>query len=128
MVINVGRLKRKDLKVWLPIIEEFRILARYLSQTEYDRITKLATIVKPDPDDSTKTIQERDDIIFRRELGIAVIEAWDGVEEDGAEFPATPENIAYMMEECTELRLKVFNIPLSLELMLQEDRKANEKN
>lgn len=126
--LNVGRLKKKNLKVWLPVMDEFRILARHISQSHFEELSDKCTASKPDPKDPRKTISERDEKLFREELAVAVVEEWDGIEDDDAPFPATRENLGYLMEECTEFRMTVMDVPLSLERMLAAERAANEKN
>lgn len=117
--MNVGRLKRKDLKAWLPLDsdEEVRILCRHVSQAEFDVI-----------DESTRDKKGvRDAKEFRSALANAVVEEWEGIHDDGSDFPCTKENIDYLAEESTSFRLLITGAPLSMEKMLEAEKESIRK-
>lgn len=115
--MNVARLKRKDLTAWLPLMDEVTIKCRHISQSEFDAISEAA-------DRGGK----RDEKKFRSALARAVVQDWQGIDEDGQPFACTPENIDWLMEESTEFRLLVMDAPLSLKKMLTAEQEAERKN
>lgn len=125
--MDIARLKKKDLKVWLPLTEEVEVLARYISQSAFDAVSKEATETRFNPK-SHQRVEERDEAKFRQLLAKAVVEDWRGMQEDGKPYPCTPENITYLMEEWTEFRLLVMDAPLSMEKMLACEKDAAAKN
>lgn len=125
--MDIGKLKSNSLRVWLPLIEGADVLCRHLSQSVFDAITRDCKTVKFAPLTGAKT-EEMDEVKFRSLLARAVVIDWRGLEEDGQPWPCTPENIDYLMEECTEFRLLVRGAPLSLEKMLAIEREAAAKN
>lgn len=125
--MDISRLKKKDLRVWLQMMDGVEIQCRHLSQSEFDRIVADSTIVKFDPR-SHRRVEERDDAKFRADLANAVVVDWKGIEEDGQPFPFSKENVAFLMEECTEFRMLVMDAPLSLEKMLEAEQAELKKN
>ncbi len=125
--MDVRRLKNNDLKVWLPMMDGVEVLARHVSQREFDAISKQATEVKVDPVTRQRR-EERDEQMFRSLLARAVVLDWRGVTDGGEPFPCIPENIDYLVEECTEFRILVMDAPLSLERMLAAEKEAERKN
>ncbi|AMV72215.1 hypothetical protein DBW_1861 [Desulfuromonas sp. DDH964] len=125
--MDVSRIKKNDLKVWLPLFDDVEILCRYLPQSAFDKISAQTSAVKFDPK-SHRSIPERDEKKFRSLLGRAVVEDWRGLTDAGEPLPCTPENIDWLMEELTEFRLLVLDAPLSLEKMVASERAIQEKN
>lgn len=125
--MDISRIKKKDLRVWLPLMEGVEVQTRHLPQGEYDAISAATTVTRFDPK-SHRRIDERDEKRFRSELARAIVVDWRGITDDGTAFPCTPENIDYLMLECTEFRLLVLDAPLSLEKMLALEKAAAEKN
>lgn len=125
--MDVRRLKNNDLKVWLPMMDGVEVLARHVSQREFDAISKQATEVKVDPVTRQRR-EERDEQKFRSLLARAVVLDWRGVTDGEETFPCIPENIDYLVEECTEFRILVMDAPLSLERMLAAEKEAERKN
>lgn len=114
--MDVSRIKKKNLIVWLPLIEGVEVQCRFISQSEFDGI------------DADSTINgKRDDKLFRSKLARAVVTGWRGIVDEGAEFDCTPENIDYLMEESTEFRLLIMDAPLSISKMLTAEREAERK-
>lgn len=118
--MDISRLKKKNLTAWLPLGDdkEVKILCRHISQSEFDVIDEVST------DDKGV----RDNKMFREALAQAVVKDWTGINEDGAEFPPTPENINYLMAESTSFRLLVMDAPLSMSKMLAAEKEALRKN
>ena len=116
--MDVSRLKKKNLTAWLPLMDEVKVKCRHISQSEFDAISEAAADRKG----------KKDDKKFRSDLARKVVVDWDGIDDEGEDFPCTPENIDYLMEECTEFRLLVLDVPLSLERMLAAERDAERKN
>lgn len=125
--MNVRRLKNHDLKVWLPLMDGVQVLARHISQREFDTITKQSTEIIVDPKTYHRR-EERDEQKFRSLLARAVVLDWRGIDDGDEPFPCTPENIDYLVEECTEFRIFVMDAPLSLERMLAAEKEAERKN
>lgn len=125
--MDIGKLKRNSLQVWLPLIEGVEVLCRHLSQSAFDAITRDCKTIKLNPATQVKT-EEIDEAKFRSAMARAVVVDWRGLEEDGAPWPCTPKNIDYLMEECTEFRLLVRGAPLSLGRMLAAEKEATAKN
>lgn len=125
--MDVRRLKNNDLKVWLPMMDGVEVLTRHVSQREFDAISKQATAVKVDPVTRQRR-EERDEQKFRSLLARAVVLDWRGINDGEEAFPCTPENIDYLVEECTEFRILVMDAPLSLERMLAAEKEAERKN
>lgn len=137
--MDIARLKKGALVVWLPIFDDIEVQCAHIPQSEYDEISAEAVEIKFDPKSHRRT-EVRDDKKFRSLLGRRVVKAWRGKPgkngEDGGPgftdgdqpFPCTPENIDYLMEESTEFRLLVMDAPLSLEKMLATEKAATEKN
>uniref|UniRef100_A0A831U061 Uncharacterized protein n=1 Tax=Geobacter metallireducens TaxID=28232 RepID=A0A831U061_GEOME len=125
--MDIRRLKNNDLKVWLPMMDGVEVLARHVTQREFDAISRQATEVRSDPVTRTRR-EERDEQQFRSLLARAVVLDWRGISDGEAPFPCTPENIDYLVEECTEFRLLVMDAPLSLERMLAAEKEAERKN
>lgn len=118
--MDVSRLKKKNLTAWLPLGDDdtVQILCRHISQSEFDEIDASATDKKG----------VRDNSKFRTSLAQAVVKDWSGIDDDGAEFPPTPENIDYLMNESTSFRLLVMDAPLSMGKMLAAEKEAKRKN
>jgi len=112
--MDVSRLKKKDLKAWLPLDDDgdVEILCRHISQSEFDAIDEAATDKKG----------TRDNNKFRSDLAKAVVQDWRGIDDDGADYPCTPDNIDYLMEESTSFRLLIMDAPLSMKKMLAAER------
>lgn len=125
--MDISRLRKKDLKVWILLFDGVEVLCRHLTQSAFDEIQRQCRSVRFDPRSHEKT-EEIDDAKFRSLLARAVVVDWRGLTDDGQGWPCTPENIDYFMEECTEFRLLVRGAPLSLEKMLALDREAAAKN
>lgn len=125
--MDVRRLRNNDLKVWLPLMEGVEVQVRHVSQGEFDTISKQATSTRFDPKSHTRR-EERDEEQFRTLLARAVVLDWKGINDGDEQFPCTPENIEYLMRECTEFRLLVMDAPLSLEKMLAAEKEAAAKN
>lgn len=114
--MDVSRIKNKNLIVWLPLIEGVEVQCRFISQREFDAI------------DAESTVNgKRNDKLFRSKLARAVVTGWRGIVDGDAEFACTPENIDYLVEESTEFRLLVMDIPLSLSKMMAAEREAEKK-
>lgn len=118
--MDVSRLKKKNLTAWLPLgdDEDVQILCRHISQREFDDLDEAATDKKG----------VRDNNKFRSSLAQAVVKDWTGIDDDGADFPPTPENIDYLMAESTTFRLLVMDAPLSMGKMLVAEKEAKRKN
>ena len=125
--MDISRLKSKDLKVWLPLFDDVEVLCNHISQSQFEALRRKCATHRFDPK-THQRIEEVDDERFRAELGRAVVVDWAGIKEGDEDYPCTPENIDYLMRECTEFRLLVMNTPLSLERMLAAEREAAEKN
>ena len=118
--MDISRLKKKNLTAWLPLGDDntVQILCRHISQSEFDALDEAATGKKG----------VRDNAAFRSALARAVVKDWSGIDDDGAEFPPTPENIDYLMSESTSFRLLVMDAPLSMSKMLAAEKEALRKN
>ncbi len=118
--MDVSRLKKKNLTAWLPLDDDadVMVLCRHLTQSEFDDIDAAATDGKG----------KRNNKKFRKDLALAIVSDWTGISDDGAPFPPTPENIAYLMEESTSFRLLVMDAPLSMEKMLAAEKESLRKN
>ncbi len=118
--MDISRLKKKNLTAWLPLGDDdtVQILCRHISQSEFDALDEAATDKKG----------VRDNALFRSALAQAVVKDWSGIDDDGAEFPPTPENIDYLMAESTSFRLLVMDAPLSMSKMLAAEKEALRKN
>ena len=125
--MDISRLKKKDLQVWLPLVEGVDVLCRHIPQSVFDGLQKECTVVKFDPRSHRKT-EELDQKKFRSALSRAVVVDWKGIVDGDKEFPCTPENTDYLMNEMTEFRLLVMDAPLSLEKMLSAEKDETEKN
>lgn len=125
--MDIAKLKTNSPQVWLPLVDGVEVLCRHLSQRAFDAISKDCRSIKIDPLTQAKT-EEINEPKFRTLLARAVVVDWRGLEEDGAPWPCTPENIDYLMEECTEFRLLVRGAPLSLGRMLAAEKEATAKN
>lgn len=125
--MDVQRLKKRDLQVWLDLDDEVQVLCRHISQSQFDDIKAGVTRIVYDP----KLRDNRDEIdnqAFRSALGRAIVADWKGLVSGADPYPCTSENIDYLMEECTEFRLLVLGTPLSFSRMLAAEKAANEKN
>lgn len=125
--MDISRLKKNNLQVWLALFDDVEILCNHISQRQFEALRAEHTRVRFDP----KTHQRREELdeeAFRCALARAVVADWRGLENDGEPFACTVENIDYLMTECTEFRLLVMNTPLSLERMLAAEREDTEKN
>lgn len=125
--MDISRLKKKDLKVWLTLLDGVEVLCQHLSQSDYDRISERCTTTRIE-NRTYRRIEERDDKQFRAEIAQAVVLDWRGLVDGDAPFPFTKENLLYLMEECTEFRLLVMDAPMSLEKMLAAEKAELEKN
>lgn len=131
--MDIARLKKRNLVVWLPLFEDIEVECVHISQSEFDAISAEAIEIKFDPK-SHRKIESRDEKKFRSLLAQRVVRGWRGKDGgpgfvDGDQpFPCNPENIDYLMEESTEFRLLVMDAPLSLEKMLATEKASTEKN
>lgn len=125
--MDISRLKKRDLEVWLLLMDSVEILCRHITQGDYDDICKQATATRFHPKTHMR-MEERDEEKFLSLLGRAVVKDWRGLTDGSDEFPCVPENIDYMMKECTDFRLLIMTAPLSLEKMLAAEREATRKN
>lgn len=125
--MDISRLKKKNLRVWLPMMDGVEVLCCHLSQPDFDAISAACITTKFD-NRTHRRLEERDDKKFRAELGKAIVEDWRGIDDEGKPYPCTPENVVYLMEECTEFRLLVMDAPLSLERMLAAEKEELGKN
>jgi hypothetical protein len=125
--MDISRLKKNDLRVWLPLADGVEVLARYISQARFDAISRQAEETRFDPKSHQKTV-ERNEVKFRSLLAQEVVEDWRGLLDDGEPYPCTPEHIDYLVEEWTEFRLLVMDAPLSLEKMLAIEKESAGKN
>ena len=118
--MDVSRLKKKNLRAWLPLGSDgaVMVLCRHISQSEFDKLDE----------DATDSKGVRDNQKFRSALGRAVVQDWNGIEDDGHVHPCTPENIDYLMAESTDFRLLVMDAPLSMTKMLAAERESVRKN
>ena len=114
--MDVSRLRKKDIKAWLPIDDDVSVLCKYVGQTEFDAIS-----------DSADKNGKRDEKKFRSDLAQAVVQDWKGLEDEGQPFPCTPENISWLMEESTDFRLLIMDAPLSMKKMLAAEKAAEIK-
>jgi hypothetical protein len=132
---DIARLRKRDLKAWIPVDKDVRILARHISQAEWEEIRSSCTETILDPL-TGKSESKEDEAKFRSALGQRVVYAIEGLEdsddldENGnpRPFVATPENITLLMEEWTEFRMTVRSTPLSFDLMLSLSKAQTEKN
>jgi len=125
--MDISRLKKKDLQAWLPLTEEVEILCQYVNRSEMDRILAEATITRMNPGTGLRS-EERDEPKFRSLLGRAVVKDWRGLRDGETEFPCTPENVVYLMEDYAEFRVLVLSVPMSFERMLAAEKAQAEKN
>jgi hypothetical protein len=125
--MDISRLKKKNLKVWLFLMEGVEVCCRHIAQSEFDAIDKAAVETRIDPKTRRK-VESRDEKAFRSALARAVVQDWRGIKEGDQDYPCTPENIDYLMEDCTEFRLLVLDAPLSMEKMLAAEKGETEKN
>lgn len=124
--MDISRLKKKNLKVWLPLFDDVDVLCRHIPQSEFDAIKAAATTVEFDR--RHQRVEKINDQKFRIALGHAVVEDWKGLKDDGVEFPCTPGNIEFLMTESSQFRLLVMDAPLDLERMIEAERAELEKN
>ena len=125
--MDISRLKKDDLRVWVPLFEGVEVLCRYIPQTEFDKILAESKEIKFHPKSHQKQ-EVQDPKAFRSALARAVVQDWRGLKDGAADFPCTPENIDYLMEELTDFRTLVTGVPLSLEKMIEVEKAALEKN
>lgn len=125
--MDISRLKKADLRVWLTMMEGVEVLCRHLSQKEFDAISAKAVTSRFD-ERSHRRIEERDEQTFRTLLAQQIVCDWRGIEDDGKPYPCTPESVAWLMEMCTEFRILVMDAPLSLERMAALEKEASAKN
>lgn len=118
--MDVSRLKKKNLKAWLPLGGDgaVMVLCRHISQSEFDALDE----------DATDSKGVRDNKKFQSSLARAVVQDWSGIDEEGEVYPCVPENIDYLMAESTDFRLLVMDAPLSMTKMLAAERESVRKN
>jgi len=125
--MDISRISKKQIQVWLPLMDGVEVLCRHLAQDEYDAILKQSVKTTFNPKTHLKQ-EERDEQRFNSLLARAVVLDWQGLDDAGQPFPCSPENIDYLMEKLTEFRLLVIGTPLSFERMLAAERAVTEKN
>jgi hypothetical protein len=125
--MDISRLKKKDLRAWLPLVEGVEVLCRFLNQSEIDLLRKEATEIRMDPKDG-KRIEARDEKKFLSLLGRAVVSDWRGMCDGDQDFPCTPENVDFLMDEYGEFRMLVVTVPNSFERMIAVEKAQTEKN
>ncbi len=132
---DVALLRKRNLKAWVSVDEEVSILARYISQAEWEELKAQCTETILNPITNQTDIKE-DMPAFRALLGERVVSDIVGLvdsedlDDSGnvKPFPATPANIAMLMEEWTEFRLTVMGVPMSFERMLDLAKAQTTKN
>lgn len=125
MAFNVGRVKR-ELVVVVPFMDDSNVTMRHMGQSRYEALRKACSCVKFNPKSHIKE-ESIDEEKFRKALVNETVLDWD-FEEDGQPFPCTQENREYLMEESTDFRLLVLDVPLSLEKMLAIEKENERKN
>lgn len=121
---DISVLRKRNLKAWIQVDDEVSILARHISQAEWEEVRTdcTAMTVSSIPGQEKKEV---DEIRFRHEIGRrAVLDVrglvdGDSTDESGEALPfaVTPENIDLLMDEWTEFRMAVMSTPLSFKLM-----------
>lgn len=117
---DVASLRKRNLKAWIPVDEEVKVLARHISQAEWEEIrSECSTVSVNGITGKSETVI--DEARFRGEIGRRVVEDVTGLEDSDSTdsegralpFVVTPENIDLLMSEWTEFRMTVMDTPLS---------------
>lgn len=131
--MDISRLRKKNIRVWLPITEGVEVFCGHLTQSEWEEAKEQSTAIVFNRSNNSKT--ENFDIKKFRALLVKKIVfdirgLTDGEDEHGNPLPfeCTPENLEYLMHEWTEFRTAVMDTPLSLEKMLAEEKEVERKN
>ena len=125
--MDISRIKNKDLKVWLPMMDGVEVQCRHLPRGEFSALRQQAVKISYDPRTKEK-IEKLDDRKLESAMARAMVIDWRGITDGDQEWPCTPENIDYLMTECVEFRTLILETPLSLEKMLAAEQAAAEKN
>lgn len=125
--MDLAPIKKDTLRVWLPVVDDFEVLCRYLDQPQFDRIMAEATTYET-PAGGGAAVPRRDEQAFRRALARAVVVDWRNLTDDGQAVSCTPETIDYLVDTLGDFRTTVLAAPLSLKRMLDLAKAAAEKN
>ena len=125
--MDVSRIKKNDLQAWLPMMDGVEVLCAHLGNSEYRALRKQALTIKFDPRSKAK-VEELDDEKLIGLIAEKVVKDWRGITDGDQEFPCTPENIDYLVRECSEFRMLMMDAPLSMEKMLDAEKAETEKN
>jgi capsule polysaccharide modification protein KpsS len=132
---DVARLRKKDLKAWVPVDDEVRILCRYISQADWEDLRAQSSETTINTTTGLAEIKE-DKNLFNLLLAARVVIDVEGLvdsddlDEQGNSRPLkiTSENIELLMTDWTEFRLAVRDAPLSFERMLILEQEQKKKN
>lgn len=130
--MDISRLRKRDIKAWIPVEDEVDVECRHISQGEWEEIKEEATTVTVEKDGTQK--KDFDNKKFRSLLGRRAVTnirgLTDGIDDQERPLPfqVTPENIDMLMEEWTEFRLAVMGSPMKLSVMLKLEREQLTKN
>lgn len=123
--MNISPLKTKSLKIWLPFGDGAEVLIAYISREDLQAIAKEAqkTSLR-----KGQEIKEYDPVKADSLLGRKAVRDWKGFDDDGKEFPCTPENIDLLMTQWTDFARFVNDSCSDLERLVKEKESVIQKN
>jgi hypothetical protein len=132
--MDISRLRKGEIKAWVPVDDEVKVLCAYIDQPTWEELQKEATTTEVLDSKTGETRETLDKVLFRRLLGRrAVLDIQgltDGVDGAGQPVPlaVTQANIDLLMDGWTEFRLAVMGTPLILRKMVVLQMEQEKKN
>jgi hypothetical protein len=132
--MDVSRLRKRDIKAWVPVDDEVKVLCSHIDQEEWEDLKNQATTVEIANQQTGETEKTLDPILFRNLVGRRVVLGTegltDGKDDQGNDLPfeTTPANVDMLMARWTEFRLTVMGSPLLLGKMLSLEKEQLVKN
>ncbi len=123
--MNINPLKTKLLEVWLPFGDGAEVLIAHTSREDLLAIAREAQKISIR---KGQEVKEYDPVKADKLLGRKAVKDWKGFDDDGKEFPCTPENIDLLMMQWTDFARFVNDACGDLERLVRQKEVSLSKN
>lgn len=119
-------MREDDYEVWVRFLDA-EVLVRHVPAEELLDIQRRARVRTWETTQGAPS-QTQDSALAGRLLGRAAVRGWRGLSMQGQDYPYSPENCDFLITRWAEFSRFISEVSTSLRRLMEEERRASEKN